>query len=142
MLLIRREVLESTNRGGVNLVNIPTKIDALRIKHIIDLLFGENSPEWKALGRYWLGIRIKAMGDIKAFIDWKGPFAETPNEFYQKCFELFKQFLEIIKQQDLEVDLAHLKTKNIYELLIENKKVRPVVETKYPLINLRKFIRT
>ena len=79
------------------------------------------------------------MEDIKAFIDWKGPFAETPNEFYQKCFELFKQFLENIKQQDLEVDLAHLKTKSIYELLIENKKVRPVVETKYPLINFKKI---
>ena len=37
MHLIRREVLElPTSRGGVNLVNIPTKIDALRIKHIID----------------------------------------------------------------------------------------------------------
>ena len=39
------------------------------------------------------------------------------------------------KQQDLEVDLTHLKTKSIYKLLTENKKVRLVVETKYPLIN-------
>ena len=140
MHLIRREVLElPTNRGGVNLVNIPTKIDALRIKHIIDLIFGDYNPEWKVLGRYWLGIRLKAMEDIKALIDWKGSFAETPNELYQKCFELFKQFLENIKQQDLEVDLAHLKTKGIYELLIENKKMRPVVETKYPLINFKKI---
>ena len=33
------------------------------------------------------------MEDIKYFIEWKRPFAKTPNQFYKKNrFELLKQF--------------------------------------------------
>ena len=66
-------------------------------------------------------------------------FCRNSQWILSKCFELFNKFLENTKQQDSEIDLAHLKTKSVYELLIENKKVRPVVETKYPLINFKKI---
>ena len=97
MHLISQDVLElPAMKGGIDLVNITTKVKALQIKHVIDLIFEKKHAEWKALARYWLGIRLKVTTDIKQCIDWRGSFAETPNQFYQKCFELFKQFITII----------------------------------------------
>ena len=77
------------------------------------------------------------MNDIKNFVDWKGPFAETPSRFYKKWFELFKQFLEFIKDKDLEFSLTTLKVEEIYGILIQKQSVVPIVENKYPLINFR-----
>ena len=136
MHLISQEVLElPTMKGGIDLVNITTKVKALRIKHILDLIFDKKHAEWKALARYWLGIRLKAMNDIKQYIDWRGPFAETPNQFYQKCFELFKQFIIITQTLANPIELTQLKTKDIYDILLSNQKVIPNVEKDYPLIN-------
>ena len=60
MVLIKRDVLELPfNRGGVNLVNVQIKVKSFQIKHILDLIQGSTSEEWKAFGRYWLGIRLK-----------------------------------------------------------------------------------
>ena len=85
MVLIKRDVLELLfNRGGVNLVNVPIKVKSFQIKHILDLIHGSNSAEWKAFGRYWLGIRLKNIEQVKSKIDWIGPFAETPNEHFKQ----------------------------------------------------------
>ena len=60
MVLIKGDVLELPfNRGGVNLVNVPIKVNFFQIKHISDLIYGSTSAEWKPFGRYWLGIRLK-----------------------------------------------------------------------------------
>ena len=117
MHLIRQEVLElPAMKGGIDLVNITTKVKAFRIKHTLDLIFDKKKhAEWKALARYWLGIRLKAMNDIKQYIDWRGPFAETPNQFCQKIFELFKQFINITQTLTNPIELTQLKTKDIYD---------------------------
>ena len=50
MVLIKRDVLELPfNRGGVNLVNVPIKVKSFQIKHILDLIYGSTSAEWKDL---------------------------------------------------------------------------------------------
>ena len=55
MQLIRQEVLESpTMKGGIDLVNITTKVKALRIKHILDPIFDKkntlNGKLWHVIG--------------------------------------------------------------------------------------------
>ena len=74
------------------------------------------------------------MNDIKQYIDWRGPFAETPNQFYQKCFELFKQFIRITQTLSNPIELIQLKTKDIHDILVSNQKVKPTVERDHPLI--------
>ena len=135
MHLIRQETLElPTLKGGIELVSMTTKVKAFRIKHVLDLIFDKKRAEWKALARYWLGIRLKAMDDVKQYIDWRGPFAETPNHFYQKCFELFKQFMKLYKQLRNPIELCQLTTKYIYDTLLSTQRVIPNVEQHNPLI--------
>ena len=53
MHLISQDVLElPAMKGGIHLVNITTKVRALRIKHVIDLIFERNMPN----GKLWHGI--------------------------------------------------------------------------------------
>ena len=53
MSLIRRNVLElPLLQGGIDLVNIPLKVQAFQIKHVLELIYGNNNIEWKAFGRY------------------------------------------------------------------------------------------
>ena len=134
MHLIRQEVLElPCLKGGIELVNITTKVKAFRIKHVLDLIFDKKHAEWKSLARYWLGIRLKAMNDVKQYIDWRGPFAETPNQFYKKCFELFKQFMKLYKQLMNPIELPQLKTKHIYDILLSAQTVIPKSFTTFKL---------
>ena len=113
------------------------KVQAFQIKHVLDLIFGNNSIEWKAFGRYWLGIRLKLIEEFKTVMDWKGPFADTANHFYQKCHEYFKYFLQCKIQQEQRhsnsIKLRTLYTKDIYDILLQSKNIRPLMEEKFPL---------
>ena len=140
MSLIRRNVLElPLLQGGINLVNIPLKVQAFQIKHVLELIYGNNNIEWKAFGRYWLGIRLKLIKEVK--INCKGPFAETANHFYQKCYERFKYFLHCKIQQEQRhsnsIKLQTLHTKDIYDMLLQSKNIRPPVEEIFPLTNFK-----
>ena len=140
MVLIKRDVLElSFNRGGVNLVNVPIKVKTFQIKHILDFIYGSTSAEWKAFGRYWLGIRLKNIEQVKSKLDWIGPFAETPNEFYQKCYEQFKLFLNILRKLTDPIDLAVITTKQIYDLLRKTPIVIPKAHETYTNIDFSKI---
>ena len=125
------------------MVNIPLKVQAFQIKHVLDLIYGNNNIEWKAFGRYWLGIRLKLTEEVKTVIDWKGPFAETTNHFYQKCYEHFKYFLQCKIQQERRhpnsIQLQTLHTKDIYDALPQSKNIRPPVEDKFPLTNFKRI---
>ena len=142
MSLIRREILElALLQGGINLVNIPLEIQAFQIKHVLDRIYGNNNIEWKAFGRYWLGIRLKLIEKFKTVIYWKGPFAETANNFYQKCYEHFKYFLQCKIQQEQRqsnsIKLQTLHTKDIYDISLQSKNVWPPMEEKFPLTNFK-----
>ena len=136
MVLIKWDVLELPfNRCGENLVNVPINVKYFQIKQILNLIHGSNSAEWKAFGRYWLGIRLKNIEQVKSKIDWIGPFAETPNEFYQKCYEQFKLFLNILSKLTDPIDLAVITTKQIYDLLRTTPMVIPKAQETYTNID-------
>ena len=136
IVLIKRDVLEFPfNRGGVNLVSVPIKITSFQIKHMLDLIYGSTSAEWKAFGQYWLGIRLRNIEQVKSKIDWIGPFDETPNEFYQKCYEQFKLFLNSFSILTDPIDLAVITTKQIYDLLRTRPMVIPKAQETYTNID-------
>ena len=91
MVLIGKDSLELPHKdGGIQLVNVPIKVQSLKIKHIFQLLYGISSHPWKSLAKYWLGIKLKAMKLFTVVNDWRGPFAETPNDYYQNASKFLK----------------------------------------------------
>ena len=138
MVLIKKDTLElPQNDWGIQLVNVPIKVQSFKIKHIFQLLYGISSHPWKSLPKYWLGIKLKAMKLFTVVNDWRGPFAETPNDYYQKCFEIFKAF--IIKLNTLITDgniqYHQLTVKDIYKYLIQFRDIKPTVEVNNPTID-------
>ena len=76
MVLIKTHTLELPHKdGGIQLVNVPLKVQSFKIKHIFQLLYGISSHPWKSLAKYWLGIKLKAMKLFTVVNDWTGPFA-------------------------------------------------------------------
>ena len=78
-------------------MNVSHKVEAFRIKHVLDLIFDTKHAEWKALGRYWLGIRLKAMNDIKNFVGG-APLRKLQISFIKnalKCLSNFKKLSKI-----------------------------------------------
>ena len=104
MVLIKKDTLELPHKdGGIQLVNVPLKVQSFKIKHIFQLLYGISSHQWKSLTKYWLGIKLKAMKLFTVVVnDWTGTFAETPNDYYQKCFEIFKAFINKLYTLDTD----------------------------------------
>ena len=49
MVLIKKDTLELPHKdGGIQLVNVPIKVQSFRIKHIFQLLYGMSSHPWKS----------------------------------------------------------------------------------------------
>ena len=142
MSLIKREVLElPLLQWCINLVNIHLKVQAFRIKHVLGLIYGNNNIEWKAFGRYSLGIKLKLIEEVKTVVEWKDPFAETANHFYQKCYEHLKYFLqrkiqhEQMHSNSIQHQISH--TKDINDILLQSKSIRPPMEEKFPLTDFK-----
>jgi len=133
--LISRETLElKPHRGGIKLVNISNKLKAMKVKHILDLIYGEIQHPWKSLARYWIGLKLKTLNVVQSqIIDWRGPFAETPNEFYQQCFEIFKVFIQLIDGTGIR--LCRIPTKIIYSVFQNTKQFYAKVIHTYPHVN-------
>ena len=107
------------------------------MKHIFQLLYGISSHPWKSLAKYWLCIKLKAMKLFTVVNGWRGPFAKTPNDHYQKYFEIFKAF--IIKLNTLKTDgniqYHQLTVNDINGYLIQFRDIKPTVEINNPTIN-------
>ena len=68
--------------------------------------------------------------------DWVGPFAETPNDFYQKCFEIFQEFMDKLQEIDVDGDIQYhkLTTKDIYTYLMQFQEIIATVDVNNPAI--------
>ena len=138
IVLIKKDTLELPHKdGGIQLVNVPLKVQSFKIEHIFQLLYGISSHPWKSLAKYWLGIKLKAMKLFTVVNDWTGPFAETPNDYYQKCFEIFKAFISKLNTLDTDGNIQYnqLTVKDIYQYLIQFRDIKSTVEVNNPTID-------
>ena len=108
MVLINKDTLELPHKdGSIQLVNVPIEVQSLRIKHIFQLLSGTSSHPWKSLAKYWLGTNLQVMKLFTLVNYWRGPVAETPNDYYQKCFEIFKTFISKLNTQNTDGNMQY-----------------------------------
>ena len=108
MVLINKDTLELPHKdGGIQLVNVPIKVQSLRVEHIFQLISGTSSHPWKSLAKCWLGIKSQSMKLFTVVNDWRVPVAETPNDYFQKCFEIFKTFISKLDTQNTDGNIQY-----------------------------------
>ena len=131
---IKRETLYApSNCGGLNLVCVKTKCEALLIKHVFNLIafsFSEYSPKWMAFAVYWIGFGLReynpdfASNLIPHCMDFRP-------DFYEKAFCLFREYIKNFPMQNPSQSRP---VKQIYLDLLKKVIVQPRIEK---LINFR-----
>ena len=133
---IKRETLYApAKEGGINLVCIKTKCEALLIKHIFNLIafsYSDYRPKWMAFSIYWIGLGLR---------DFNSDFASNliPHcmdyrpSFYEKSYALFKNYIEKFPMQNP----ANSRTvKQIYLDLMQDVVVKPRIENNVNFQNI------
>ena len=133
---IKRETLYApSNFGGINLVCIKTKCEALLIKHIFNLIslsHSDYSPKWMAFTIYWIGFGLRQYNSdfgsnlIPHCLDFRP-------EFYEKAYPLFQNYIKDFPIQNPEQSRP---AKQIYLDLMEKVVVKPVIEKKIDFVNV------
>ena len=99
MHLIRQEVLElPTMKGGIDLVNITTKVKALRIKYTLDLIFDKkntlNEKLWHVIG---LAFALKPWMISNNILIGEVHLRKLPISFAKKSLNCFNNSLTLLK---------------------------------------------
>ena len=119
----RKTIVCSILQGGTGLVKLDVKIDSFHAMHIRNLLL--DSPcKWKYFAIYWLGIQLR---------NFRPEYASNLIPHSIKIPKFYKNSLKIfLKIADLDVNLDKLTTKQIYNILLNDKILKPKVEKQYP----------
>ena len=133
---IKRETFYlPSNKGGINLVCIKTKCEALLIKHVFNLIaysFSDYSPKWMAFAIYWIGFSLReynsdfASNLIPHCMDFRP-------DFYEKTFILFREY---IKDFPMQNPMQNRPVKIIYLDLLKKVVVQPRIEKQIEFENV------
>ena len=128
--LRRKVVYRNFLSGGLNLVHIGTKVQALHIKHIINYLACQN-PKHSYFITYWLGLSLR---ELAPHIHTNtGPHSESVPPFYKSCMQDLKKLLK----NDKCTNLIDMSVKDIYTVLIENYTTIPNIVSVFPQVNFK-----
>ena len=126
MEVVSRDTIKlPRDKGGLNIVDIETKIAAMRVKHILTAI--DTDAKWKFFTIYWIGLTLNTY--YPNITDNRSPHSETIPIFYQQALRLFHRF------KQLSADKVKPTTKNIYLLLKSSPIHKPKIEAKLPHLN-------
>ena len=87
---IKRETLLNDYRnGGLNVVDIQTKLQSFMIKQVLQLIKGTKA-KWKYLAVYWIGLHLRKY--VPSFASLLIPHSERIPSYYVKALNLFRAF--------------------------------------------------
>ena len=133
---IKRETMYApSNFGGVNVVCIKTKCEALLIKHIFNLISlstSEYNPKWMAFAIYWVGFGLREFNADFASNLIPHCFDYRPN-FYEKAYGLFKNYIKDFPMQNTSQSRP---VKQIYMDLMKKVVVQPKIENHIDFVNV------
>jgi len=105
----------SRDKGGIGVVHIDSKQKAFRVKHIMNLIFGDYA-KWHSFAIYWIGHSI---GRYKhEYASNLIPHSSERPEFYDCCLRCFQEFISL--SNNISFQLHDIPTKLIYGRFLNN----------------------
>ena len=126
--LKRESLLNTYANGGLNIVDIKTKIESLFVKQVLQLI-KEHRAKWTFLAVYWLGIHLREY--VASFASLSIPHAEQIPKYYYNALRVFRTFVHMVPDF---MGRQSVTTKFIYGKLIQRKQIKPRVTRIYPTI--------
>jgi hypothetical protein len=104
-----------TSSGGMNAVDIQLKLTAFRIRHIVDLLYREDAPRWKAVAIYYIGFHLRRR---------RASFASNVIQHLSQIPTNYATAMQDIKDfvaRFPNVSLEALQAREVYSLLLASR---------------------
>lgn len=127
---IKREtLLNDFPNGGLNIVDIQSKLESLLVKQVLQLIKG-NKAKWKYLAVYWIGLHLREF--VPSFASLLIPHSERIPVYYTRALQLFRTFVQRVPN----LMACHcVTTKFIYNNMLESRLKPPRVLRIHPTID-------
>lgn len=130
---IKRETLfNEFQKGGLNIVDIQTKLESLLVKQVLQLIKGTKA-KWKYLAVYWIGLHLRHF--VPSFASLDIPHSGNIPGYYKLALQLFRKFVELVPNFMTNQSVS---TKFIYKNMLESRLKPPRVQGVHPTIDYTK----
>ena len=85
----RLTLIDSFENGGLDIVDIKTKLETFRVSQVLQLIKGTKA-NWKYFAVYWLGFHLRKY--VPAFASLSIPHAEKIPKYYNLALKMFHVF--------------------------------------------------
>ena len=122
----RNTITNNTYKGGLALTDLGTSILTTHVQRFKNIIENKNQP-WAQLYIYWFGLQLNFL--VKDF---------SSNNYVHTIkipLKLTKVQLNLIKARQIEKIWDISKTNIVYKILIDERKILPIIENKYNLCN-------
>ena len=132
---IKRETLYLNKyEGGINLVNVESKLKAFQVKHVLTLIDTKYNAKWKWFACYWIGFNLRKFD--KELGSNLIPHSVDRPAYYDRCMKVFKEVENILGDNKNIIDVKSVK--EIYGVFLNHKKIIPRIVTINKDVNFKK----
>ena len=128
----RLTLIDSFENGGLDIVDIKTKLETFRVSQVLQLIKGTKA-NWKYCAVYWLGFHLRKY--VPAFASLSIPHAEKIPKYYNLALKMFHIFELKVPEFMFRQTVT---TKFIYYHLLDNRKQPPRILRVYPTIEFKR----
>ena len=121
--LARNTMYLQKHSGGLGVVNIEYKLNALRLRHLSDII--EKRPvKFVNFSIYWVGFTLRFYN--QSFTSLHFPHSELVSPFYNYCIKVYTEF----KVDCADAELRGATTKYLYNVILDSKEHVPKIVEK------------
>lgn len=117
--------------GGLSIIHLETKIEALRLFHLYKLI-NYSTAKWVHFAEYWIGLTLRK--HRPDFFNNSMPHSDFLPSFYREALKSYHKFCHLYPDFDWHKPST---CKTFYKLLIPHVCSRPRAVALYPSINLK-----
>lgn len=121
-------------KGGLEIVDIKSKLQALRLKHLQNILYNDKS-KYVYFSVYWVGFSLRKYNPT--FAVNTRPHSSVLTSFYCQCTNDLHYFLSI-QNSNYTYEFGNMLTKQYYTILVENIVTEPRIVNIFPSVNFTK----
>lgn len=118
--------------GGIGLIDVGLQLQAIRIRHIVDLILKADKP-WRTTAAYWLGLRLSKFNN--SLNNNSIPRAFQASSYYTVAYDNFKTYHMHFKDADLSKVSVH----KCYVALCKKKNIQPRIVRVSPELDRPRF---
>ena len=128
--LARDTVYLSKQLGGLNVINIELKLQALRLRHVQNII-NNKDVKFVKFSIYWIGFSLRNYQPVFASVSI--PHSDVLPPFYRECLKVLNNF----KNNNSGLELDNLSCKVIYNTLLEKVLHIPKIVHRYPFVDFK-----